>query len=202
DLETALAREEAVAAFLIPFAGPQMFWQFGELGYDYSINYCTNGTVAEDCRTANKPMRWDYYTEPARQHLYKVYAAINKLKTENDAFLSTNYNWDVSGKGKRLIIQHESMDVVIIGNFDVAPISMVPGFTQTGTWYDYLQGGSIIEENLNNAFLLQPGEYRIYTSAELETPDLSVGLDDAKNQMSKTPISVYPNPFEHFTNIS
>src|SRR5690554_4233056 len=202
DLETALARQEAVAAFLIPLAGPKMIWQFGELGYDYSINHCPDGTIAEDCRVANKPIRWDYYDEPARQHLYKVYAAINKLKTENDAFLSTNYTWDVSGKGKRLIIEHESMDVVIIGNFDVVPLSIVPGFTQTGTWYDYLQGTSIIEENLNNVFLLQPGEYQIYTSVELETPDLSVGLDDAKSYKTKTPISVYPNPFEHFTNIS
>lgn len=201
ELETALARQEAVAAFLIPLAGPKMIWQFGELGYDYSINYCPNGTIDPDCRIANKPIRWDYYDEPARQHLYKVYAAINKLKAENEAFTSTNYTWDVNGSGKRLIIEHPTMDVVIIGNFSVSPITMVPGFTHTGTWYDYLLGTTIIEENLNNGFLLQPGEYRIYTDVELETPDLTVGLASAEKG-EEAILSVYPNPFQHFTNIS
>lgn len=201
NLETALARQELAAAFLIPLAGPKMIWQFGELGYDYSIDHCPDGTINENCRTSNKPIRWDYFDEPARQRLYKVYAALNKLKTQNEAFLSTNYNWDVAGKGKRLIIEHPQMDVVIIGNFDVVPISMVPGFTHTGTWYDYMQGTSIIEENLNNAFLLQPGEYRIYTSIQLEAPDLTVGIDDL-HSAAQFSVSVYPNPFEHYTQIS
>ncbi|NEN25004.1 T9SS type A sorting domain-containing protein [Cryomorpha ignava] len=201
ELETALARQEAIAAFLIPLAGPKMIWQFGELGYDYSINYCPNGTIDPDCRVANKPIRWDYYDEPARQRLYKVNAALNKLKTENEAFTSTNYTWDVGAAGKRLIIEHQSMDVVIIANFDVTPITLVPGFTHTGTWYDYMLGTTIIEDNLNNGFLLQPGEYRIYTDVELETPDLTVGLASA-NKKEEAQISVYPNPFQHFTNIS
>ncbi len=201
ELETALGRQEAIAAFLIPLDGPKMIWQFGELGYDYSINHCPNGTIDPDCRVANKPIRWDYYDAPARQRLYKVYAALNKLKTENEAFTSTNYNWDVSGMAKRLIIQHESMDVVIIGNFGVVPISVIPGFTHTGTWYDYMLGTTIIEENLSNPFLLQPGEYRVYTDVELETPDLSVGLFDT-NKKEASKVSVYPNPFEYLTNIS
>src|SRR5690606_36924652 len=71
DLDTALARQEAVGAFLIPLPGPKMMWQFGELGYEYSINLCENGTINDNCRTAPKPIRWDYYDEPARQRLYK-----------------------------------------------------------------------------------------------------------------------------------
>ncbi len=201
DLETALARQEAIAAFLIPLPGPKMIWQFGELGYDYSINHCPDGTIDEDCRVANKPIRWDYFDEPARQRLYKVNAALNNLKTENEAFSSTDYTWDVSGYGKRLIIEHESMDVVIIANFDVEEISIIPGFTQTGTWYDYMLGESIVEENLSNAFLLQPGEYRIYTDVELETPDLTVGLLD-RGDDKQSAVSIYPNPFNNLTTIS
>ena len=201
DLETALARQEAIAAFLIPLPGPKMIWQFGELGYDYSINHCPDGTIDEDCRVANKPIRWDYFDEPARQRLYKVNAALNNLKTENEAFTSTDYTWDVNGLGKRLIIEHESMDVVIIANFGVQEISLIPGFTQTGTWYDYMLGESIVEENLSNAFVLQPGEYRIYTDVELETPDLTVGLANAGSDRSSA-VSVYPNPFNYLTTIS
>ncbi len=179
----ALSRMEAVAAFNIPLVGPKMIWQFGELGYDLSINRCPNGTINPDCRTANKPPRWEYLQEADRNRLYKVYAALNKLKTQNEAFSSTNYNYDVWGFGKRLIIQHFSMDVVIIANFDVQPLSLVPGFTFTGTWYDYFTGGAIQVNNLNNAFLLQPGEYRVYTSAPLPTPDLSMGTVDVTFQV-------------------
>jgi len=200
-LEIALARQEAVAAFLYPHRGPKMLWQFGELGYEFHINLCENGTIQEDCRTAPKPVRWDYQDVPERNRLYKVTAALIKLKTENEAFRSDDYTWDVGGLGKRLIIQHPQMDVVIIANFDVNPINMVPGFTQTGTWYDYFTGESIVENDLNNAFLLEPGEYRVYTTEELETPDITVGVYDTDFAGGALD-APYPNPFSDFTQLS
>ena len=33
-----------------------MIWQFGEIGYDYSINHCENGAIDEECRTAPKQL--------------------------------------------------------------------------------------------------------------------------------------------------
>jgi hypothetical protein len=138
---------------------------------------------------------------PERQKLFKVYGALNKLKIENQAFSSTDYNWDVAGFGKRLIIEHPTMDVVVIANFSIGPISMVPGFTQTGTWYDYFSGQSIVENNLSNPFLLQPGEYRVYTDVELETPDISVGVDDVAFDGGVL-TGVYPNPFVQSTQIA
>ena len=201
DLETALSRQEAVAAFLYPHRGPKMLWQFGELGYDFSINYCPDGSINPDCRTAPKPIVWEYQDEPARERLYKVTAALIKLKTENEAFRSDNYTWDVGGLGKRLIIQDSQMDVVIIANFEVEPINMVPGFTQTGTWYDYFTGGEITVSDLNNGFLLEPGEYRVYTTEELETPDITVGVYD--EEFSGGALDApYPNPFYDFTQLS
>lgn len=201
DLNTALARMEAAAAFNIPLPGPKMIWQFGELGYDYSINHCPDGTINENCRTANKPIRWDYYDVPERQRLFRVYGALNKLKIENDAMSSSDFTWDVTGFGKRLIIQHNTMDVVVIANFSISPISMVPGFTHTGTWYDYFAGESIVENNLSNPFLLQPGEYRIYTDVELETPDISVSVDEV-GFSGGVLLGAYPNPFADFTQLS
>ncbi len=44
DLNTALKRNELGAAFGMLMPGPKMIWQFGELGYDYSINRCGDGT--------------------------------------------------------------------------------------------------------------------------------------------------------------
>jgi hypothetical protein len=174
DFETALARQEAIHAINIPLLGPKMVWQFAEIGYDYSINYCLDGSIDPECRTGNKPVRWDYYYQPARQRLYKVWSAINKLKTDYPAFGSSNFTYDVSTPGKRLVIEHSSMDVVIVANLDVIPIQIVPGFTQTGTWYNYFTGASLNVNNTGASFTLQPGEYHIYTTSPLPTPDLSV----------------------------
>ncbi len=41
------------AAFWAMTPAPKMMWQFGELGYDYSINTCENGTINK--RLQNKP---------------------------------------------------------------------------------------------------------------------------------------------------
>ncbi|MDV7401547.1 hypothetical protein RZS08_59565, partial [Arthrospira platensis SPKY1] len=62
ELQVSLERMKAMGTtFLIP--GPKMLWQFGELGYDFPIDF--NG------RTGNKPVRWDYYRDPERLKLYK-----------------------------------------------------------------------------------------------------------------------------------
>jgi hypothetical protein len=63
NLNTALNRNEMAATFFLSLAGPKMIWQFGELGYDYSINRCENGSVSSDCRTSPKPVVWDYYED-------------------------------------------------------------------------------------------------------------------------------------------
>ena len=50
DTAVSLLRNEMCAAFLLSMPGPKMIWQFGELGYDYPINYCVNGTINNNCR--------------------------------------------------------------------------------------------------------------------------------------------------------
>ena len=190
-LNTALARVELASCFLFPLPGPKMLWQFGELGYDYSINYCTDGTINEDCRTGNKPIRWDYWDVSDRQRLYNVMAALNNLKTTEPAFSTTDYNIDLGGFGKRIHLNHPNMNVTIIGNFDVVGINMIPGFQNTGTWYDYFTGEVIQVNDLNNAFYLEPGEYRIYTSVPLETPVIDVNVEEVNVEAN---FKLYPNP--------
>ncbi len=58
--------------FFITIPGPKMIWQFGELGYDYSIDY--NGRLGE------KPVKWDYYTNPYRKYLYDMISALIKTQ--------------------------------------------------------------------------------------------------------------------------
>ena len=80
DLSTGLHRNEMAAAFFFMMPGPKMIWQFGELGYDYSINTCQDGTVNNNCRTDAKPIKWDYLQVVSRQRLHDVYAALLKLR--------------------------------------------------------------------------------------------------------------------------
>ncbi|HYG40401.1 MAG TPA: alpha-amylase family glycosyl hydrolase, partial [Cytophagales bacterium] len=59
-LSTALDRMKLVSSFHLLVPGPKMIWQFGELGYDHSINTCQDGSVKNECRVAAKPVTWDY----------------------------------------------------------------------------------------------------------------------------------------------
>ncbi|MEN9347412.1 MAG: hypothetical protein RLZZ77_923 [Bacteroidota bacterium] len=194
NLNTALARQELAHNLLIPIPGPHMIWQFGELGYDYSINTCSDGvTISPDCRTAAKPVRWDYFEAQARLRVYKVVSALNKLKRDYQTFSTTNYTTDLGGFGKRMTLDGSTMDAVIVGNFNVVGINMVPGFSHTGTWYDYYTGTSFQVTDLNNAFAYTPGEYHIYTDVQLPAPDLSTSIEEVM-QFAGASIMAYPNP--------
>lgn len=194
-LNTALARIEMVHCFLLPLPGPKMLWQFGEVGYDYSINYCPDGTISENCRLEPKPVRWDYPEVPARQRLYRVTAALNKLKAEEDAFITNNYNIDFGGSGKRMHLNHPSMDVTIVGNFGVTGFEMVPGFQHTGTWYDYFTGEAFEVNDLNAAQFFEAGEYHLYTDVPLETPEIEVSVIDFNQPQVE--LKAWPNPFQN-----
>ena len=57
-LTVAMRRAGASTAFFLTVPGPKMIWQFGEIGYDYSIDY--------NDRTGEKPAVTDkYMAEPA-----------------------------------------------------------------------------------------------------------------------------------------
>ncbi len=165
NLELALVRAELCASFFFTIPGPKMIWQFGEQGYDYDLFY--NGD-----KLGPKPIRWDYLEDPNRQRLFQVYAALAKLKLEQDVFNTTDFTIDVSDTLKTIHLRHEHMDVTIIGNFDTYPQTLDPSFTRTGTWYDYFTGESLEVTDTHMPVYLDISEYRIYTSLPLQTPDL------------------------------
>jgi 1,4-alpha-glucan branching enzyme len=162
NLNTALSRIETAAAFYFTIPGPKMIWQFGELGYDISID--------ENGRTGKKPIHWDYLNVAERLHLYQTFAALIKLKKEEVAFKSTDFTLDTRNALKRIEINHSDMDVRIIGNFDVVAGNVNPNFSKTGKWYDYLSGKEIDVTNKTANIALAPGEFHIYTSKKLKTP--------------------------------
>lgn len=199
ELSTSLNRIKLAASFFLTLPGPKMIWQFGELGYDYSIDY--NG------RVGNKPIRWNYYNEQNRRNLYKTFAALLKLRNENEVFTSasSNVSLSVSSSKKRINISHEAMNVSIIGNFAVTATDIDPKFQHTGTWYDYFFGDSINVTNPNENICLKPGEFFIYTDKKLETPEAGI-ITGIESEIVELPLHYklfqnYPNPFNPQTTI-
>jgi len=169
-LDTALRRMELNTVFLLGAPGPKMIWQFGELGYDYSINTCPNGSINNNCRTDPKPIRWDYLQNAKRKQVYDLYAKMNSLRFHplyKDAFISNKVTQSLSGAFKWIQVTTDSSNVVIIGNFDVNPAGGTVVFPNTGTWYNYLNNTTLTVNASAQAFNLLPGEYRVYINRNL-----------------------------------
>lgn len=184
ELGRGLERAGMATAFLFAIPGPKMIWQFGELGYDVSIDY--------DCRVCPKPVLWDYYDDWRRKFLYDVYGALIDLKLGYDVFETSNFTIDVWGALKKVRLDGDEMDVVIVGNFDVFEGEIEPDFHQSGTWYDYFTGEPLEVEDVNAPLSLNPGEYHIYTSGQIEPANLYLDVDEINTK--EFGAAIHPNP--------
>jgi len=195
NLSEALNRMKLAAAFFFTIPGPKMLWQFGELGYDVSID--VNG------RTGEKPVKWDYLNDPRRTNLYKVFKALINLKKNYDVFSSTNFTLDVDNTVKKINLYHPTMDVFIIGNFGVTQLNPNQNFSKTGWWYDYFSGDSVNITNPTDPISLLPGEFKIYTSTKLPLPEpgilSEVELTEPAIVENYYLEQNYPNPFNPST---
>ena len=192
DLDVALGRIELVSAFFYLIPGPKMIWEFGELGYDYSINYCTDGTVSTNCRLDAKPVRWDYKNVLLRQRIYDVDRALILLR-EQPAFKEGTLELSVISQfEKKIRYTHPDMDIVVCGNFHVGNRDIAPVFTKTGRWYDYLTGDSLEVTDVNMIIPYVPGEYHVYTTKKL-TLDFDITSSIADIEFSAKPLEIYPS---------
>lgn len=172
-LATALKRMELCGALFFMQPGPKMIWQFGELGYDFSINRCEDGTINGDCRTAPKPIRWDYMQVPERNNLYYTWGRLIHLRYNplySSLFTSNNITRDFSGAFKWLKLDLGSAHIAVIGNFDIVQQTGSITFPTAGTWYDYLNGTTITATGASQSFTLQPGQYRVFTNQFVALP--------------------------------
>ena len=174
NLNTALSRMELAAAFFLTTPGPKMIWQFGELGYDYSINYCENdGTISDNCRLNNRPIRWDYFQNVKRKQLYDVYSKLLKLRRHpsfKNTFVTNITEQSLGGNFKWIKLSASSGKIVVIGNFDVVPQTGPVTFPTSGVWYDYMNGTTFNATGLAQSFTLQPGQYFVYTNSDAILP--------------------------------
>lgn len=201
ELAQALNRIKLTGAFFFTVPGPKMIWQFGELGYDYSINY-PSGTSAS--RTDKKPIRWDYALDARRAKVYRTWSALINLKKTYPVFKTDNFTIAASGAMKRIHLNHSSMNAVVLGNFDVVGANIQPNFQSTGWWYDYFNADSINVSNTAANIYLQPGEFKLYTSSRLPAPEpgLLTGIEEEYADVTVTDYKLfqnYPNPFNPST---
>jgi hypothetical protein len=129
------------AAFNLMLPGPRMVWQFGELGYDISID--------ENGRTGDKPSAWElnYDLEPERQEIYNFYSHLFKFRNSFDIYQNINYgnigstaDWtrQMSLKDNTPNNTGNTTEVIVIGNFNTASnYTISPGYSYTGTWFKY-----------------------------------------------------------------
>ncbi|WOI22678.1 alpha-amylase family glycosyl hydrolase [Nonlabens ulvanivorans] len=191
-LPVALDRQEAIAAILYSIPGPKMLWQFGELGYEIDIDQ--NG------RTGRKPIPWtlNYDTDQDRMDLYNVTATMIGFKTKYpDTWNTTNNNLDVSGVTKRINLNGPVFDVVVLSNYGITAQNVNPNFSQNGTWYEYFSNTTVNITNTTAMINLQPGEYRVYSTQQLQDP---LSNEDSSNLT--TGIKLYPNPAQNSFRLS
>ncbi|MFZ4542585.1 MAG: alpha-amylase family glycosyl hydrolase [Saprospiraceae bacterium] len=196
NLPTALRRAEAAAVFLLTVPGPKMIWQFGERGFDYSINDCGNGTINNNCRLSIKPARWDYLDDPNRSRLFDVYRSLIDLKKKDPIFKDGEVTMYTGGFVKEINLVNNNQNMVVFGNFDVTEQTVFPDFPVTGKYYEYFTGDSLIVNAIDQNFTLRAGEYRIYTTKKLAKP---IGGYKYYTSVTNTftdeqDVLVYPNP--------
>lgn len=171
---------QAAAVMNLLLTGPRQIWQFGELGYDYSINH--------NQRTGRKPIRWDYFDVPQRKKIYETYSRLfwlrnhlpNTFHRDIDGFYNTPSKTDFVSQFKRYHFYSSVGDtaVTIIANTANSVISGNPQFNSTATdWYDFISGQTHNYPNPASANItLQPGEFRIYMNKPIaqSSPNFSL----------------------------
>ena len=187
NLPTALDRIELASAFYMTVPGPKMIWQFGELGYDYSIDF--NG------RVGNKPILWNYFEEQDRKDLYDTFAKLIKLKLNYEIFETSDFTLDVANINglKRIHLTDASASeiqaVLILGNFGVTTQNIIPNFQESGNWYNVLADNEVLNvTNVAQEITLQAGEFKVYANMPATLSNENFSADEENF------ITLFPNP--------
>jgi pullulanase/glycogen debranching enzyme len=187
-----LERMKMAAATFFTIPGPKMIWQFGELGYDVSIN--------ENGRTGSKPLKWSYQQDSERAKLLKVYQQLGALKSSKTIFTSTDFTVGAIGAVKRNLITKGSEYVLLIANPEITSQAVSASFPTTGLWYDYFSGKSFDVKNAEAKMNLLPGEFHLLTNVSWNTIDLGLvpwsvpDFNILGVESESISLQVYPNP--------
>lgn len=160
NIPTGLQRVAAAAAIYMTIPGPKMIWQFGELGYDVSIE-----NDSETGRTGRKPAGWYMMEDADRMKLHDVYAKLIDLKKEHSAlYMTTDYELDVVNNYKQVLLKGNNKYVCTIANFGVTEATATVNFGVATSWKEQFSGEIFTTNTANQNVTLQAGEFRVYIS--------------------------------------
>ena len=158
DLATRMKQLEVNAAFTFTVPGPKMIWQFGEMGYDI--------TIEENGRTGRKPLHWEYLDNEYRKALHDTYAQLLKLRNEQPELFCGNatLSWKVGvsdwANGRTLYLESiTGKKLVVLGNFTHTETS-VSFPADTGEWTDWKSGK---KQTVDKTVKVPANSYLIYT---------------------------------------
>jgi glycosidase len=187
-----LERMKMAAATFFTIPGPKLMWQFGELGYDVSIN--------ENGRTGVKPLKWTYAQDSERAKLLKVYQQLGALKSSKAIFTSTDFTVGSLATVKRNLLTKGSDYLLVLANPDITSQVISASFPATGLWYDYFSGKSFDVKNAEAKMNLLPGEFHLLTNVSWNTTNLGLVPWSVPDftilgvESGSIALQVYPNP--------
>jgi hypothetical protein len=149
-LTVAMRRAGASAAFFLTVPGPKMIWQFGEIGYDYSINY--------NDRTGEKPVVTDkYMAVPQRKTLYDTYSRLLQFRRENPRFFDSDakFEWTPTGAVKKITCSVDGKTFYVVGNFGKSVTTVT---LPEGQWSDYMNDNTSFT---SGSVTLKEGEFKL-----------------------------------------
>ena len=194
-LTTALERQKAFGAVFFTVPGPKMIWQFGELGYDFSINRCENGTISNDCRLSPKPVAFTlgYDTDASRKAVYDTWSKILAIRLSNQVFDTTTFTVESGNLLPKIYVWNDALpssslkNVVVVANFTTTAQTVTPSFPYSGTWYNLMDNSSM-NAGSSTTVVLQPGEFRIFGN------QTALATDETKIDAKKTSLQITQNP--------
>lgn len=186
-LPVALDRMKLNNVFFIPLPGPKMIWEFGERGYDISIDDPNFGG-----RLGEKPPHWESLENQDRLNLFKVVSKLNYLKQNYDEFQNPTIKFSLSDAVKTYQLQKGDNYVVAVGNFDVVQQTVTVNFPKTVTWYDYFGESSFQVNSSQMNFTLAPGEFHLFSTRQFDQPNIVT--ENNTIEQPDNNIKVYPNP--------
>ena len=146
-------RLQAVYAFHFLTPYPKMMWQFGELGYDVSIE--------ENGRTGRKPVRWNYFDDANRRALYDAMSKVISWRTSHQDYYGQDnlavHTWSVADGnmgGKTLVMDK----VIVVANFNNAESTTTINNPNPGEWTN-LMTGEKVQVNASHSFTLGASDY-------------------------------------------
>lgn len=166
DLNSRMSQLSTNAAFFFTVPGPKMIWQFGEMGYDISID--------ENGRTGKKPLKWDYLQNGDRKGLHNTYNKLIDLRmSHSELFNSTStMEWKVStsnwnnGRFITLASFGNAKQVVVVGNFTNSDINASTSFPSTGKWSDYMSKETLQVTSPTMSIDVPANSFRIFIDFE------------------------------------